>query len=109
MKEIIVNEFSDREPHDFFGYTATLNIDERNDLDDYLKGLAEFREWDEAGFVLGLKQKLLKASAAKGATAGSINEACDQARLDFRKYKELGESLRRKVKGWCRAMADDPA
>lgn len=104
-----MSDYSERETHDFFGYLATLNIDERNELDEYLRSLPEFREWDELGFMLGVKQELFKASAASGATAASIGEASDRIRLDFRKYKEVSEILRRKVKAWCRAMVDEPA
>ena len=104
-----MNEYGDREAHAFFGHTATLSIDERNDLDEYLTGLPEFQEWDEAGFLLGVRQKLLKASFSTGATAKAIDEACEQLRPAFRRYKELGGILRRKVKAWCRAMVDEPA
>jgi hypothetical protein len=104
-----VSEFSDREPHSFFGHVATLSIEERNDLDEYLNGLPEFRQWDEAGFVLGVKQKLLKAAISSGATDKWFDEACESLRLNFRTYKELEQILRRKVKTWCRAMVDEPA
>jgi hypothetical protein len=104
-----MNEYSDREPHTFFGHTAILSIEERNELDEYVTGLPEFQKWDEAGFLLGLKQKLLKASFCTGGTAKAIDEACEQLRPDFKKYKELGEQLRRKVKTWCRAVLEDAA
>jgi len=101
-----VSDFSEREPHTFFGYVTALNIDERNELDEYLRGLPEFNEWDEAGFLLGLTQKLLKASTRSGATADAVEGACEQLRADFRKYKDLEDNLRRKVKAWCRAMVE---
>lgn len=102
-------EFGERETCDFFGHLALLSIDERNDLDAYLRGLPEFMEWDEAGFLLGVKQKLLKASASSGATATSIDDACNMLRTDFRSYKELEKVLRAKTKAWCRAMVDEVA
>lgn len=101
-----MSDFSEREPHTFFGYLAVLNIDERNELDEYLRGLPEFKDWDETGFLLGLKQKLLKASAASVATAGALDDACQQLRADYRKYKDLEDNLRGKVKAWCRAMVE---
>lgn len=102
-------EFSERETHSFFGHTASLSIEERNDLDEYLIGLPEFKEWDEAGFVLGAKQKLLKAAISSGATDKWVDEACEKLRLNFRRYKELEQILRRKVKTWCHAMVEEPA
>lgn len=101
-----MNDFSEREPYTFFGHTAVLSIEERNDLDEYLNGLPEFREWDETGFLLGLRQKLLRDSVRSGRAAGPLDETCERVRLEFRRYKELAEILRRKVKTWCRAMVD---
>jgi hypothetical protein len=102
-------EYSERETHSFFGHAANLTIDERNDLDEYLVTQPEFKEWDEAGFVLGLKQKLLKAAISSGATDKWVDEACEKLRLNFRRYKELEQILRRKVKTWCRAVVDEVA
>lgn len=104
-----MSEFSERERHSFFGHVAILSIDEQNDLDEYLYSLPEFKDWDEAGFILGVKQKLLKASASSGATAKSIDGTCNELRTDFRRYKELEQILRRKVKAWCRAMVEEAA
>lgn len=102
-------EYSERETHSFFGHAANLSIEERNDLDEYLTGLPEFKEWDEAGFVLGVKQKLLKAAISSGATDKWVDEACEKLRVNYRRYKELEQILRCKVKTWCRAMVDEPA
>lgn len=102
-----VSAFSDRERHSFFGHVAVLSIEEENELHEYLNALSEFKEWDETGFRLGLRQKLLKASARSGATADSIKQSCDEILVDFHKYKELGENLRCRVKNWCRAMAEE--
>jgi hypothetical protein len=104
-----MGEFSERETHSFFGHVANLSIEERNDLDEYLIGQPEFKEWDEAGFVLAVKQKLLKAAISSGATDKWVDEACEKLRLNFRSYKDLEQTLRRKVKTWCRAMVEDPA
>lgn len=108
-KEINVSEFCDRETHVFFGHAANLSIEERNDLDEYLIGTPEFKEWDEAGFVLRVKQKLLKAAISSGATDKWVDEACEKLRLNFHRYKELEQLLRRKTKAWCRAMVEEPA
>lgn len=104
-----MSEYSERETHSCFGHAANLTIDERNELDEYLTALPEFKEWDEAGFVLGAKQKLLKAAISSGATDKWVDEACEKLRLNFRGYKKLEQTLRQKVKTWCRAVVDEPA
>ena len=104
-----MSEFSERETHVFFGHAANLSIDERNDLDEYLTSLPEFKEWDDAGFVLGVKQKLLKAAISSGASDKWVDETCEKLRLTYRRYKELEHTLRCKVKTWCRAMVDEMA
>jgi len=104
-----MGEFSDRETCDFFGHLAVLSIEERNDLDEYLRGLIEFKEWDDTGTLLRLREKVLEASARSGASAEAIDEAYGQILLRYGRYRELHELLRRKAKAWCRAMADEPA
>lgn len=99
-----MSEYSERETHSFFGHAANLSIDERNDLDEYLIGLPEFKEWDEAGFALGVRQDLIKAAFGRGVAEKSLDEACDGLRIHFRRYKDLEQILRRKVKTWCRAI-----
>lgn len=104
-----MSEFSERETCDFFGHRAVLSIEERNDLDEYLWTLPEFKEWDEAGLMLRMKEKVLTASARCGATAESIDEACRQIAELYGRHRELQDTLRRKIKAWCRAMVDEAA
>lgn len=76
---------------------------------DFLRSLLEFKQWDETGFMMGVKQKMLKASARAAGRAESLAESREELRQDFRKYKELEDTLRQKVKNWCRAMAEELA
>ena len=100
-------EFGERETCDFFGHLALLNVDERNDLDEYLRGLPEFKEWDDAGGLLRLKERVLEASARSGAPPRAIDEAYDDFLLLYARHRELQDTLRRKAKAWCRAMVDE--
>ena len=104
-----MSEFGDREPYDFYGHVATLSIDERNELDEYLRGLPEYAQWDDQGTLLRLKERVLEASARSGATAASLDEAYGQFLLLYGRHRELQNALRRKAKAWCRAMVDEPA
>jgi hypothetical protein len=101
--------FSDREQSSFFGYLAMLNVEERNELDEYLNSLPEFKEWDELGFLLGLERNMLKASARSACSADFREESCKSLLPKFRRYKDLGEILRRRVKNWCKAMVEEAA
>ena len=105
----LVSEFGDREPYTFFGHVAILNNEERNDLDEYLTGLPEYKEWDDAGTLLRLKGRVLEASARSGAPPRAIDEAFGDFLLLYGRNRELLDTLRRKAKAWCRAMADEPA
>lgn len=104
-----MGEYCDREADTYFSYVAALNIEERNDLDEYLRGLPEFREWDDAGTLLRLKEKVLEASAGSGASADAIEGAYRDILTLYGTYRELHDLLRRRVKAWCRAMVDEPA
>lgn len=99
-----MSEFSEREQCDFFGHLAVLSIDERNDLNEYLGSLAEFKEWDDAGTLLRLKEKVLEASVRSGASATAINEAYADILELYGTHRELQDTLRRKAEAWCRAM-----
>lgn len=104
-----MSEFSERETCDFFGHRAVLSIEERNDLDEYLWSLSEFKEWDEAGLMLRLKEKVLKASARCGAPAESIDEVYKQIVDLYGRHRELQHTIRRKIKAWCRATVEEAA
>lgn len=104
-----MGDYSERETDTYFSYVAALNIEERNDLDEYLRGLPEFKQWDDAGTLLRLKEKVLEASARSGASGQAIDEACRDILLLHNRYRELHDALRQRVKNWCRSMAEEPA
>lgn len=104
-----MGEYSDREPDTYFSYVAALNIEERNELDEYLRGLPEFKDWDDAGTLLRLKEKVLEASARSGAAAESIESAYSDIMVLYGRYRDLHDALRRKVKAWWRAMVAEAA
>jgi hypothetical protein len=102
-------EYSDREQCSYFEHLAVLNLDERNDLDEYLNGLPEFKEWYEVGFLLELERELLKASAKVAGSSECRHELCKSLLPLFRQHKELGLILRKKVRNWCKAMVNEAA
>jgi hypothetical protein len=104
-----MGEYSDREPDTYFSYIAELSIEERNELDEYLRGLPEFKDWDDAGTLLRLKEKVLEASARSGASAESIEMAYSDFLVLHGRYRDLHDALRRRVKAWCRAMVEEAA
>lgn len=104
-----MGEYSERETCEYFGHLAVLNVEERNDLDEHLRGLPEFKEWDDSGTLLRLKEKVLEASARYGAAAPAIDEAYREILTLYGRYRELHDIMRRKAKDWCRAMVDEPA
>jgi hypothetical protein len=100
-------DYSDREQCSLFGYIAILNVDERNELDAYLSGLTEFKEWDELGFLMGLQRAALKGFAKSMGSPEVMEEFVKPLLPRFRRYKELEGILKEKVKNWCKAMVDE--
>jgi hypothetical protein len=104
-----MGEYSEPEADTFFSYIAALSIEERNELDEYLRALPEFNDWDDAGTLLRLKEKVLEASAHSGTSRDAIDEGYRDILQLYGRYRELHNVLRRRVKAWCRAMVDEPA
>jgi len=104
-----LGEFSEREPCDCFGHAARLTIEEKNDLDEYFRSLPEYKEWDDAGLMLRLKEQVLTASVRTGATSAAIDEAYRQIVQLYGRHRDLQDTIRRKIKAWCRAMVDEAA
>lgn len=104
-----MGDFSEREPCDSFGHVARLSIEEKNDLDEYFRSLPEYKEWDNAGLMLRLKEQVLTASVRSGATPEAIDEAYRQIVQLYCRHRDLQDTIRRKIRAWCRAMVDEPA